>query len=48
VAIGELTKALEELPQRLERLKKSGLKKLSRTDEVARLLESARKFALRT
>ena len=46
VAIGELTKALEELPQRLERLKKSGLKKLSRTDEVARFLRQRGGFAL--
>jgi len=38
VAIGELNKALEELPQRLERLHKSGLKRLSRTDEDARFL----------
>jgi transposase len=38
VAIGELNKALHEMPQRLEKLKKSGLKKLSRTDEDARFL----------
>jgi transposase len=38
VAIGELNKALAEMPQRMERLKKSGLKKLSRTDEDARFL----------
>ena len=38
VAIGELNKALGEMPRRLERLKKSGLKKLSRTDEDARFL----------
>ena len=38
VAIGELTKALEEMPRRMERLKKSGLKKLSQTDEDARFL----------
>src|SRR5690348_9619172 len=38
VAIGELNKALAEMPRRLERLKKSGLKKLSRTDEDARFL----------
>jgi transposase len=46
VAIGELTKALEELPRRLERLKKSGLKKLSRTDEDARFLRQRGGFAL--
>ena len=38
VAIGELNRALDELPRRLERLKKSGLKKLSRTDRDARFL----------
>ena len=38
VAIGVLNQALEEMPRRLERLKKSGLKKLSRTDEDARFL----------
>lgn len=38
VAIGELSKALEQMPRRMERLKKSGLKKLSRSDEDARFL----------
>lgn len=38
VAIGELNQALAGMPRRLERLKKSGLKKLSRTDEDARFL----------
>jgi transposase len=38
VAIGVLEDKLAELPQRLERLQKSGLKKLSRTDEDARFL----------
>ena len=38
VAIGELNKALAEMPRRLERLNKSGLKKLSRTDQDARFL----------
>jgi hypothetical protein len=38
VAISELNKALAEMPRRMERLKKSGLKKLSRTDEDARFL----------
>jgi len=47
VAIGELNKALEELPRRLERLKKSGLKRLSRTDEEARFLrQRGDKFVL--
>lgn len=38
VAIGELNKALEQMPRRMERLNKSGLKKLSQTDEDARFL----------
>lgn len=38
VAIGVLEDKLAELPQRLERLHKSGLKKLSRTDQDARFL----------
>jgi hypothetical protein len=38
VAIGELNQALAEMPRRLERLKKSGLKKLLRTEEDARFL----------
>jgi len=38
VAIAELDKALAEMPRRMERLKKSGLKKLSQTDEDARFL----------
>jgi transposase len=38
VAIAELNHALAEMPRRLERLKKSGLKKLSRTDEDARFM----------
>jgi len=38
VAVGELNQALAEMPRRLERLKKSGLQKLSRTDEDARFL----------
>jgi len=46
VAIGELNQALEELPRRLERLKKSGLKKLSRTDEDARFLRQRGGFVL--
>lgn len=41
VAIGELNKALAELPRRLERLKK-----LSRTDEDARFLRQRHGFAL--
>jgi transposase len=38
VAIAELNQALAEMPRRLERLRKSGLKKLSRTDQDARFL----------
>ncbi len=46
VAIGELNRALDGLPRRLERLKKSGLKKLSRTDEDARFLRQRGGFVL--
>jgi IS5 family transposase len=46
VAIAELDRALAELPPRLERLKKSGLKKLSRTDEEARFLRKRGGFVL--
>jgi len=46
VAIGELNRALEELPRRMERLNKSGLKKLSRTDEDARFLRQRGGFVL--
>jgi transposase len=46
VAVGELNKALEELPRRLERLKKSRLKKLSRSDEDARFLHQRGGFVL--
>lgn len=47
VAIEELNKALAEMPQRLERLKKTGLKKLSRTDQDARFLrQRGDKFVL--
>jgi len=47
VAIGELNQALDELPRRLERLKKSGLKKLSRSDEDARFMrQRGGKFVL--
>ena len=47
VAIAELDKALAEMPRRMERLKKSGLKKLSRTDEDARFLrQRGDKFVL--
>lgn len=38
VAISELNQALAKMPPRMERLKKSGLKKLSQTDQDARFL----------
>jgi hypothetical protein len=47
VAIGELNRALGEMPRRMERLKKSGLKRLSRSDEDARFLrQRGDKFVL--
>lgn len=47
VAIGELKQAVAEMPRRLEKLKRSGLKKLSRTDEDARFLrQRGHKFVL--
>ena len=47
VAIGALNRALAEMPRRMERLKKSGLKKLSRTDEDARFMrQRGDKFVL--
>jgi len=46
VAMAELNQALAQLPPRLERLKRSGLKKLSRTDEDARFLRQRGGFAL--
>jgi transposase len=46
VAIAEVNQALAQLPRRLERLKKSGLKKLSRSDEDARFLRQRGGFVL--
>jgi transposase len=46
VAIDHLESKLNELPQRLERLHKSGLKKLSRTDPDARFLRTRSGFDL--
>jgi transposase len=46
VAIGELDKSLAEMPRRMERLNKSGLKKLSRTDQDARFLHRRGGFVL--
>lgn len=46
VAIEQAERKLAELPQRLERLHKSGLKRRSRTDEDARFLRSRDGFVL--
>jgi transposase len=46
VAIADLKEKLAELPRRLARLKKSGLKRLSRTDEEARFLRQRGGFVL--
>ena len=46
IAIAELDQALAEMPRRMERLKKSGLKKLSRTDVDARFLRQRGGFVL--
>lgn len=46
VAVGELTKALDEMPRRLEKLSKSGASKLSRTDQDARFLHRRGGFVL--
>ena len=46
MAIEDAERKLAELPQRLERLRKSGLKKLSRTDPDARFLRCRRGFEL--
>src|ERR1700677_4519884 len=46
VALEDAERKLAELPRRLERLRKSGLKKRSRTDEDARFLRTRRGFEL--
>ena len=46
VAIQQAEQKLAELPQRLQRLRKSGLKALSRTDQDARFLRTRRGFEL--
>jgi transposase len=46
VAIAQAEQKLAQLPQRLERLRKSGLKKLSRTDPDARFLRCRDGFQL--
>jgi transposase/IS5 family transposase len=45
-ALEKLEKRLETIPQRLERLKKSGLRKRSRTDEDSRFLRGRRGWML--
>lgn len=44
--VERLRERLEEMPRRLERLRKSGLKKLSKTDEDARFLRERGGFVL--
>jgi transposase len=46
VAIAEAEERLAEMPRRLEKLRKSGLRKLSRSDEDARFLRERGGFAL--
>jgi transposase len=46
VAMEQAEQKLAELPQRLQRLRKSGLKALSRTDQDARFLRTRRGFEL--
>ncbi len=46
MAIAELNQVLAEIPRPLERLKKSGLKRLSCTDEDARFLRQRGGFVL--
>jgi IS5 family transposase len=45
-ALQELQRRLGEIPLRLERLKKSGVKRLSRTDQDSRFLRDRRGFTL--
>lgn len=45
-ALEKLEQKLAEIPERLERLKKSGLKKLSRTDEDSRFLRQRQGYVL--
>jgi len=44
--IGKLEERLQQIPGRIERLKKSGMKKLSRVDEDSRFLRDRRGFTL--
>ena len=46
VHLEQLQQQLEQMPRRLEKLRKSGLKKLSRTDAEARFLRERSGFAL--
>jgi transposase len=46
MAVAELNQALNQMPRRLERLQKSGMKKLSRTDADARFLRQRDGFTL--
>src|ERR1700690_3009443 len=46
VALGKLEQRLAEIPERMERLKKAGVKRLSRTDEDSRFLRERRGFTL--
>jgi transposase len=45
-ALGRLEQQLQEIPERMERLRKSGLKKLSRTDPDSRFLREQGGFTL--
>ena len=45
-AMGKLEQRLAEIPERMERLKKAGVKRLSRTDEDSRFLRERRGFTL--
>lgn len=45
-ALGKLEQQLAEIPARIERLKKAGVKKLSRTDQESRFLRDRKGFTL--
>jgi len=45
-ALGKLQEQLQQIPVRMERLKKTGMKKLSRTDADSRFLRDRRGFTL--
>jgi hypothetical protein len=46
VPVAELERRLEEIPQRLERLRKSGLRQISRRDPGSRFLRSRESWQL--